>query len=195
MIIIGVTGNIACGKSIVVDMMRDLGAEVLDLDKVAHEVMRRGADAYQRVIEEFGTGILADSGEIDRQKLGAIVFSNPEALARLERIVHPAVTRRTKELIAKSQAKVLVLEAIKLIEAGFHKKCNSLWVVTCPKAQQLARLQKDRHLTHDQALMRIEAQGRQEWKIRHADVVIDNSKTVEHTREQVLAAWNKLVGA
>lgn len=194
MLTIGITGNIACGKSLVVDMLRDLGADVIDMDKVAHELMRRGTEEYRLIVEEFGQEIIDDSGEIDRQKLGAIVFSNPLALARLERIIHPAVIRRTKELLAESRAKVVVVEAIKLIESGYHKKCDSVWVITCSKKQQLERLQRDRHLTREEALTRIEAQGSPEEKIRYADVVIDNSGSPEQTREQVLAAWSKLVG-
>lgn len=193
MIVIGVTGNIACGKSTVVNMLRDLGAEVIDMDKIAHEVMTPGTETYTRVAEEFGPGILTESGEIDRGKLGAVVFANPAALARLDRIVHPAVIRRTDELVARSRAKVVVVEAIKLIESGYHKKCDSLWVVTCSKKQQLMRLRKDRRLSRTQALLRIEAQGPPEEKLRYADVVIDNSGTLERTRQQVLANWHKLV--
>ena len=194
MFVIGLTGNIACGKSVVTRMLSDLGAEIVDLDKTAHEVMRPGTDVHKRVVEEFGSTILADSGEIDRQKLGSIVFSDPQALVKLDLIVHPAVIQRTDELIAQSHARAVVLEAIKLIEAGLDSRCDSIWVVTCRKEQQLARLQTERGLTREQALTRVEAQASPEEKLRRADVVIDNSRSIENTHEQVVAAWRKLVG-
>jgi len=193
LIVIGLTGNIACGKSVVANMLRDLGAEVIDMDKVAHQVMAPNTPTYARIVEEFGPAILTDSGEIDRGKLGAIVFADPSALARLDRIVHPSVLERTDELVARSTAKVVVVEAIKLIESGYHKKCDSIWVVTCSKKQQIMRLCKDRRLSRALALMRIEAQGPPEHKLRYADVVIDNSGTLEHTRQQVQENWHKLI--
>ncbi|MCC7354682.1 MAG: dephospho-CoA kinase, partial [Anaerolineae bacterium] len=116
--VIGLTGNIGTGKSTVLAHLAELGARVIDADKVAHEVILPGGLAYDAVLAAFGPGILAASGRIDRTKLGAIVFADPQALARLESIVHPAVFARTQELIAAAKEAIVVIEAIKLLESG-----------------------------------------------------------------------------
>lgn len=201
-IVIGLTGNIACGKSLVVKMLRELGAEVLDADKLAHESMVKGTDVWKKVIEEFGSGILNEVGEIDRPKLGAIVFSDPSALRRLEEIVHPVVIARTIQLARESKAPAFVIEAIKLIEAGLIPYCDTLWVVTCRAEQQLERLVRDRNLSPEAALTRMEAQPPVEEKLRVAaeetwkypPTIIDNSGTREATSQQVRKAWNHLMG-
>ncbi len=190
---IGLTGNIACGKSLVVSILRELGAEVLDADKLAHAMMAKDTDLWKNIVEEFGTGILAESGEIDRPKLGAIVFNDPKALQKLEDISYPAIVERTIELIRASTAPAFVVEAIKLIEAGLVLYCDSVWVITCKPEQQLERLMRDRHMSREEALTRMNAQPPAEEKLAHATVVIDNSGSMEHTREQVQMAWRKTV--
>jgi len=190
--IIGLTGNIATGKSVVAKMLASLGAKAIDADALAHEVMGKGSSVWKAVVREFGEGILRPDGSIDRKKLGSIVFADKAALRRLEAIVHPAVIARTQELIESSQEPVVVVEAIKLIEAGMHRAYDALWVVTCRKEQQLARLMKQRGLTEEEALQRIEAQPPQEAKLALADVVIDNSGSLEETWEQVKAAWDRI---
>ena len=188
--VIGLTGNIATGKSEVLKMLARLGATVIDADALAHRVMAKGTPVWRAVVEEFGEGILGPDGEIDRSRLGEIVFSDPKALRRLERIVHPAVIAATVELIQAAEGDVVAVEAIKLIEAGM--KCDSLWVVTCAKEQQLARLMAQRGLSEEEARRRIEAQPPQEEKLALADVVIDNSGSLEETWEQVRAAWERI---
>ena len=191
-VLIGLTGNIATGKSEVGRMLAELGARVIDADAVAHQVMRRGGPAYDAVVEAFGPGILRSDGEIDRVRLGAIVFADKEALRHLEAIVHPHVIARVNALVQEASEPVIVIEAIKLIEAGMHRHCHALWVVTCPRQQQIARLMRTRGLAEAEAILRVDAQPPQAEKIALADVVIDNSRTLAETRRQVEAEWKKL---
>ena len=190
--IIGLTGNIATGKSVVSGMLERLGAKAIDADALAHEVMEKGTPVWRAVVREFGEGILCSDGSINRKKLGSIVFADGVALRRLEALVHPAVIVRTKELIESSQEPVIVIEAIKLIEAGMHRACDALWVVTCRKEHQLARLVEQRGLPEEEAWQRIEAQPPQEAKLALADVVIDNSGSLDGTWRQVKREWEKI---
>lgn len=191
--VIGLTGNIGTGKSAVLAMLRDLGADTIDADAVAHEVMRPGQPAHTGIVQAFGSDILAADGTIDRARLGAIVFRDAAALAQLEGIVHPAVFARMQTLVRGSRQPVVVIEAIKLLEAGYSiTLCDVIWVVTSPRAQQISRLMQSRHLSQAEAELRIDAQPPQADKVRQADVVIDNSGTLDETRQQVEAAWQCL---
>jgi dephospho-CoA kinase len=190
--LIGLTGNIATGKSAVLEMLKRLGAGVIDADALVHQLMVKETPVWQAILDEFGEGILASEDEIDRGKLGAIVFADAEALERLEAIIHPAVTACVDELIRQATEPVVVVEAIKLIEAGWHRAYDALWVVTCSKEQQLERLMRTRKLSQEEALLRIEAQPPQENKVALADVVIDNSGSLKETREQVEQEWERL---
>jgi len=190
--VIGLTGNIATGKSEVLRMLERLGAKVIDADALAHRLMIRGTSLWQAVVREFGEGILSPEGEIDRRKLADIVFSNPQALRRLEALVHPAVIAQVEAIIQEAREPVVAVEAIKLIEAGMHRRCQSLWVVTCPLEQQVARLMKSRGMSREEALRRIRAQPPPEEKIALADIVIDNSRSLEETWVQVREAWERL---
>ncbi|MCS7178190.1 MAG: dephospho-CoA kinase [Anaerolineae bacterium] len=190
--IIGLTGNIATGKSTVSRMLAERGATVIDADRVAHEVMRAGTPVHQAVAAAFGPEVLRADGEIDRARLGAVVFSSPEALARLEAIVHPAVIEEVARRIAAARTPVVVVEAIKLIESGMARTCDALWVTTCSPAEQVRRLIADRGLSRAEAEQRVNAQPPQEAKIAQADVVIRTDGTLEETRAQVEAAWQAL---
>ena len=189
---IGLTGNIATGKSTVGQMLAKLGAEVIDADHIVHTVLAPDGAAYPAVVAAFGTGILAADGTIDRGKLGDIVFSSPEALAKLEQLTHPPVIAIIDEQITVSAAPVVVVEAIKLLESGVADDYEAIWVTTCPETAQLARLMKSRHLTHEEALRRIHAQPPQAEKIARADVVIDTGGSIGKTRAQVVAAWEAI---
>jgi len=191
-LLIGLTGNIATGKSTVARMLAELGAEVIDADHVAHQVMRAGSAANARIVETFGPKVLGPDGEIDRTQLGAIVFADPESLARLERIVHPATLEAIGRRVAASSADVIVVEAIKLIEAGMADAYVSVWVTTCPPKQQIYRLVDGRGLSRAEAEERVRAQPPQEDKIARADVVVDTSGSISWTRVQVQAAWERL---
>ncbi len=191
-LLIGLTGNIATGKSTVARMLAELGATVIDADRVAHEVMRVGTPVYTAVVTAFGPWIVGMEGEIDRARLGTLVFSDSEALARLERIVHPAVMEEVARRIAAAPTPVVVVEAIKLIEAGMAEGCASVWVTTCPPEEQVRRLMADRGLSREEAELRVRAQPPQEEKIARADVVIYTGGTLDQTRAQVEAAWAQL---
>jgi dephospho-CoA kinase len=192
-LLIGVTGNIACGKSTVLRQLHELGAFVIDADAMIHHILRKDGPAYWPVVSEFGSGIVREDGEIDRRALGTIVFADPEKLKRLEEIEHPIVRRVIDEQIAEATKPVVVLDAIKLIESGWADKCDAVWVITCRPDQQLERLMSTRGYSREEAEMRISAQSPQEDKIARADTVIDNSGTLNQTRGQVLAAWKALV--
>lgn len=190
--VIGLTGNIATGKSVVLDMLEKLGAKTINADALAHSLMKKGSPVWKAIVEQFGHGVLLRDGAIDRGKLGERVFFDPAALRRLEKLVHPAVVAITRELVGQAEEKVVAIEAIKLIEAGMRPICDALWVVTCRKDQQLARLMAQRELSREEALLRIEAQPLQGEKVALADLVIDNSGSLEETRQQVEAEWSKI---
>jgi dephospho-CoA kinase len=191
-LIIGLTGNIATGKSEVARILARLGARVIDADKVAHTVMQPGGPAYRAVVDAFGPEILSTGGTIDREKLGAIVFRDPAALRRLEGAVHPATIAEIDRLIAQTSEPVIVVEAIKLIEAGMHRHYDSLWVVAAPRKLQISRLQSTRGLTEQEAALRVDAQPPQEEKIARADLVITNDGDLASLQDKVKAAWNSI---
>jgi dephospho-CoA kinase len=145
-------------------------------------------------VDAFGPAILdpKDGCEIDRKRLGEIVFADAEALRRLEAIVHPPVHQAVSEIIAAASEHVVVVEAIKLIESGMHRAYHTLWVTTCPPETQVARLMALRGLNEAQARLRVEAQPSQAEKVALADVVIDTGGTLKDTRRQVLAAWEAI---
>ena len=192
-LVVGLTGNIGTGKSTVTRMLSELGAEVIDADKVAHEMMRAGTLVHAEIVEAFGREVLSPAGEIDRKRLGALVFADPTALARLEALTHPATITAISRRIGVSSAAVVVVEAIKLIESGMAAAYDSVWVVTCTPEQQIRRIVAQRGLSRKEAEQRVQAQPSQAEKIARADVVIDNSGPLSRTREQVHAAWERLI--
>ncbi len=191
--VIGLTGNIATGKSVVRRMLEHLGAYGIDADSLSHRTIARGAPGYQPVVEYFGRWVLDSEGQIDRSRLGRIVFSDPEQMRKLESIIHPLVLQAIDILIRRARHKVIVLEAIKLLEGNLHESCDSIWVTAASRRVQLARLQRHRRLSESEALTRINAQGPQRDKLSAAGVVIDNNGDFESTWNQVAAAWKKLV--
>ena len=196
--LIGLTGNVAAGKSLVARMLSELGAHVIDADALTHELERQGRPVHAAIAAAFGPGILRADGEIDRAQLGKLVFSDPKALRRLEAIVHPAVAAEIARQISdlKSQTldkrAVIVVEAIKLIEAGLHKQCDALWVVTCRPGLQLDRLIRTRGLSEANARLRIVAQPPQSEKAALADVLIENNGTLDELRAQVKHHWDPI---
>ncbi len=190
--VIGLTGNIATGKSVVRRMLEHLGAYGIDADALGHRAIAQGAPGYRQVINAFGNWIVGEDGQIDRARLGRIVFSDPDALAHLESIVHPLVGQAVDLLVRRSKQEVIVLEAIKLIESGLRAKADSLWVTYASPEVQLARLVQKRHMSEAAARQRIAAQPDQKLKLEAADVVIRNEGNFEETWRQVLEAWQKL---
>ncbi len=187
--VIGLTGNIATGKSVVRRMLEHLGAYSIDADKLAHRTIAKGAPGYLPVVENFGKFIVGSDGEIDRSKLGRIVFSDPDALRTLENIIHPLVRFAMNILIQRATQRVIVIEAIKLLEGDLASACDSIWVTYAPENMQLARLTQKRGLSEEDAKRRIQAQSPQEQKTSAAHVVIHNTGSFEDTWKQVLAAW------
>jgi dephospho-CoA kinase len=188
MLRVGLTGGIACGKSVVAALMREMGLHVLDADALAHRLMEPGQPAYEDVVREFGHEILRPDRHIDRKKLGDIVFRDPARREQLNRIVHPRVIEtRERELIELELAMprgIAVVEAALLIEAGYYKKVDRLIVCFCRPEQQMERLLA-RGLTEGEARQRMAAQMPLEEKLRLADDVVNCSGRMEDTRRQV----------
>lgn len=191
--VIGLTGNIATGKSVVRRMLEHLGAYTIDADGLSHRAMGKGAPGFQPVVDTFGQWILDGGGEIDRKKLGDLVFRDPEALARLESIIHPLVRSAVDVLMRRSNQPVVVVEAIKLLEGELRDRCQSIWVTYAPPALQAARLTAGRNMSPEQAQQRILAQSSQTGKLAQADVVIRNEGTYDDLWHQVEEAWNRHV--
>jgi dephospho-CoA kinase len=187
--VIGLTGNIGTGKSVVRKMLEHLGAYGIDADALGHRAMAKGAPGYQPVLDTFGRWILAPDGQIDRTKLGRIVFSDPAALKQLESIIHPLVRQAIDLLVQRSLQRVVVIEAIKLLEAGLSAGCDSIWVSYAPAEIQLARLMQNRGMREEDARQRILSQPLQEQKISAANVVIKNTGTLNDTWKQVSIQW------
>jgi dephospho-CoA kinase len=190
--VIGLTGNIATGKSVVRKMLEHLGAYGIDADALGHRAIAKGAPGYQPVLDTFGRWILDREGQIDRVKLARLVFSNPDALSRLEAIVHPLVGQAVDILIRRSSQNVIVIEAIKLIESELIARCDSLWVSVAQQEVQLARLMKKRGMDESTARQRIQSQPDPEQKVALANVIIRNEGSYEETWAQVLKAWQAI---
>lgn len=190
--VIGLTGNIATGKTVVRKMLGHLGAYTIDADALTHRVMSKDGPGYKRIVELFGKFILDKEENIDRAKLGKLVFADPEALTGLEAIVHPYVRQAVDYLISKASQEVVVVEAIKLLESPLKDKIDSLWVTTSSEDNQLVRLATKRKMTTTDARQRMASQSPQREKTAAADVVIENNGSFEDTWKQVQKAWQKL---
>ncbi|MCK5647005.1 MAG: dephospho-CoA kinase [Anaerolineales bacterium] len=190
--VIGLTGNIATGKSVVRKMLEHLGAYGIDADALGHRAIAKSAPGYSMVVETFGKWVLDEEEQIDRVKLANIVFSDPGALSKLEAVIHPLVEHAVDLLIRRAGQTVVVIEAIKLIESQLAAGCDTVWVVNAPENLQISRLMHKRNLPEHSARQRIGAQPPQSEKLRVAKVVIHNDGSFENTWEQVQAAWTEL---
>lgn len=186
---IGLTGNIATGKSVVRKMLEHLGAYGIDADVLSHRAIMKTSPGYQPVIDTFGKWVLGPNGEIDRSKLGELVFKNPDAMMRLEAIIHPLVRQALDVLVTKSKNGIVVIEAIKLLESDMHNLCDQVWVTMSSTDLQLERLMEKRNMTRREAEDRINAQLPATAKLTKADVVIENDGSFEKTWKQVYDAW------
>jgi len=192
----GLTGGIATGKSTVARMLVDRGALLIDLDELAHEVEAPGGEVWTRIVRRFGEGILSADGTIDRRKLGAIVFADPEKLKLLNGIVHPAVFDKWKERLREIREKApraVVLSAIPLlIEAGMTGMVDLVVLVYIPREKQVERLMQRDGYSRDEAMMRISSQMPIEEKLSHADLIIPNEGGVEETERTLDGIWEEL---
>jgi dephospho-CoA kinase len=197
-VVIGLTGGIGSGKSTVAGMLAELGARVIDADRIGHEVYRPGSEGFRRVVEAFGPGVVAPDGTIDRRALGTVVFTDAAARARLDALVHPLIAeeigRRIAGAGAEGGAEPIVLEAAILIEAGWRSLVDRLWVVSVDRETATARLLASRPLTPPEVQRRIAAQMPDDERRRLADVVIENRGTPAALRTQVEKAWREVVG-
>ncbi len=187
--IIGLTGNIATGKSAVMRLAAGRGALTIDADGVVHELLAGDAGIQAQVAAAFGEGVRHAGGGIDRAALGAIVFGDPARLRQLEAILHPAVRLAIARRVAGSDAPVIVIEAIKLLEGPLAAMCDQIWVTACARETQMARLRVCRGMDEASAAARIDAQSPQADKIARADVVITTDGLLRETEAQVAAAW------
>lgn len=190
--VIGLTGNIGVGKSVVRQMLQHSGAYTIDADSLAHQVMMPNAPAYKPILSTFGQFIVGTDGRINRQMLGQIVFSNAEALKKLEAITHPIIRQGIDALIKRSTQRVVVIEAIKLIEGGLADLVDDVWVVDVKPQVQYKRLIEKRKMSEAEAKQRILAQGPQAEKLKRANVIVDNNGNVEDTWKQVQKQWGEI---
>jgi len=191
-LIIGLTGNIASGKSAVMRLAAEQGALTIDADKIVHELMDHDPELQAALAVAFGSEVRREDGRINRRALGQIVFNDPAALYDLEAMIHPAVRMVVADRINSSEATVVMVEAIKLLEGDLAKACHQIWVTRCQRQRQLQRLMICRGLDAENAAARIKAQPRQEEKVARADVVIDTDGLMTETEAQFALAWSRL---
>lgn len=193
--IIGLTGGIASGKSTVSSILQTLGANIIDADLVARDIVKRGEKAYNEIVQHFGKEILLENGEINRKKLGSIVFSDKEELKILESITHQEIFMRIEEEIGylkSNNVKVIIIDAAILIESSLYTICDTIWLVVVDNKVQIDRLMKRDNLTYDEALNRIRSQYTNEEKEVFADIIIDNDKSMNELKKEIELLWGRL---
>ncbi|MFQ5925763.1 MAG: dephospho-CoA kinase [Dehalococcoidia bacterium] len=193
--VIGLTGGIGSGKSVVSQFLAELGAVIIDADEIGHRAFKPDTEVWREVVAAFGKQIITANGAIDREKLGTIVFGNAEARARLNQIMHPRMYDMVKtrlEEYRRQGVRVVVLEAPLLLEAGWTSLADEVWVTTAAEATVLKRLKKRTGLSEPESLARIRSQLPTEKRIRHANVVIDTDCDLDELRSKVRERWQKL---
>jgi len=193
--VIGLTGGIGSGKSTVSQCLAELGAVIIDADKVGHEAFKPNTEAWHEVVATFGRQILTPGGEVDRKKLGEIVFSQPESLAQLNQIMLPRMYDMVKAQVEEHRLQgvdVVVLEAPILIEANWTSLVDEVWTTVAPEAVVLERLRKHRGLAEEETLARIRSQLSTEERVKHADVVINNDGDLDELKAKVKELWKRL---
>ncbi|MBE9469978.1 MAG: dephospho-CoA kinase [Chloroflexi bacterium] len=195
MVVIGVTGNIGSGKSTVCQILAKLGAAIVDADKLAQETYKPYGEAWQELVNAFGKDILSSGQEIDRQKLGQIVFSNPTALTRLNHIVHPKAYSMAKERIAtyrRQGLRAVALEAALLIEANWTRLVDQVWLVVASEATVIHRLKEGKATNQSEVLARLKSQMPAEEKAKYADEVVYNDGDLNQLEARLTQLWNEL---
>ena len=192
--VIGLTGGIGSGKSTVSQFLAELGAVILDADKVGHKAFKPATELWREVVAAFGRQIVTPGGNIDRKKLGEIVFGNPESLSRLNQIMHPRIYERVKAQIEDYRQQgvaVVVLEAPLLVEAGWTSLADEVWVTVASEATVLKRLKGRMGLSEEESLARLRSQLPSEERINQADVVIDTECDLDEVRAKVRELWKR----
>jgi dephospho-CoA kinase len=190
--LLGLTGNIACGKSTVGQLLAERhAADYVDADRIVHQLYLAGTPETAAIAARFGADLLLEDGTIDRRRLGDRVLGNPTALRELEDLLQPGVRAAIEARITGSSADVVVLDAIRLIEAGLVARCQAVWVVTCDRDVQIARLMASRSFSSEQATLRVDSQRPVEEKLRHATEVIANRGSLDDLSAQIDAAWQR----
>ena len=193
--VIGLTGGIGSGKSTVSQVLAELGATIIDADKVGHEAFKPDTELWREIVAAFGSEILSPGGDIDRNKLGEIVFGNPELLSQLNQIMHPrmyAIVKAQIEGYRRQGMAVVVLEAPLLIEANWTSLVDEVWVTVASEATVLKRLQEKVGLSQQQSLVRIRSQLPLEERIRYANVVINTDCSLDELETKVKELWEGL---
>ena len=193
--VIGLTGGIGSGKSTVSQLLLELGAVILDADKVGHEAYQPGTEVWREVVAAFGREILTPEGDIDRKRLGGIVFSNPESLARLNQIMHPRMFEMMKvqlEQYRQQGTEVVVLEAAVLLEANWTPLVDQIWITVASESTVVRRIKERTGLPEEQIRARIRSQLSSEERIKHADVVISNDGSLDELKTKVNELWEGL---
>lgn len=192
--VIGVTGGFGTGKTFVASIFRTYGASVLDADRIAHDVIRKGTPAYKKIVDSFGASVLGKSGNIARAKLAAKVFGNKRNLKRVNSIVHPYVIKFIKERMRRSgRTAIIVIDAPLLVEANLTKLVDALVVVKAPVKRQIERCAGKFRISKEDVLRRINSQMSLKKKMDLADFVIDNGGARSRTREQAKKVWRQIV--
>ncbi len=198
MIVAGLTGGIATGKSTVSAFLEQAGAVIVDADKIARHLVRKGQPAWQKIVDAFGSSILLLDGELDRSRLGEIIFNDPDQKRILNRIVHPEVGSETAVQLAEIEKNqpdsLVILDVPLLIESGMNAGLSEIIVVVIPEPLQIERLMHRDNLSQEQALARIRSQMPIDEKKKHATRLIDNSGSRENTRRQTMDIYHQLAG-
>lgn len=192
--IIGLTGGIGSGKSTVAGILADNGAYVIDADKVGHEVYYKGGEAWDAVVEAFGTDILNENADIDRRKLAAIVFHDNEKLNILNDIVHPLIAREVLRRIDNARSKgveLVVVEAALLIEAGWHEMVDEVWLITADQEIRLHRIMQRDGISIEEARLRMQSQMPDDERAEYADIIIVNDDGIEDLKRKVKEALQR----
>jgi dephospho-CoA kinase len=196
MLIVGLTGGVASGKTAVSEVLREEGASIIDADQIARELVEPQRPAWKELVKTFGKEILLGNGSIDRKKLAERVFADPKQRKRLDRILHPLITeeidRRTREIGQKNPEAIVVIDAPLLIEVGYHRRADKLIVVISSRTEQIERLKVRDGITSDEALRRISSQMPVEEKVKLADFVIQNEGSLAETREKAKEVFREL---
>ncbi len=193
--VIGLTGGIGSGKSTVAQLLAELGAVILDADKVGHEAFKAGTDTWREVVAAFGRQVLTLEGDVDRKKLAEVVFGNPEALSRLNQIMHPQIGKMVKarlEEYRRQGVSVVALEIPLLVETGGTSLVDDVWVTVASEPTVLRRLEERSGLSRQQSLARLRAQVLNEERVKHADVVINNDGSLDELKAEVEQLWQRL---